>query len=52
MTKEWPKELPPLDEMRDIFMCGGFDTDGDLYYDSKSGKEYWVNIFGGTAVEV
>ena len=52
MTKEWPKELPPFDEMREIFIRGAFDTDGDIYYDPKSGKKFYVNIFAGTAVEV
>lgn len=33
-------------------MRGGFDTDGDMYYDSKTGKKFYVNIFAGTAVEV
>mgnify|MGYP000011461172 CR=1 FL=1 len=52
MTKEWPKELPSFDEMRDIFMRGGFDIDGDMYYDSKTGKKFYINIFAGTAMEV
>ena len=52
MTKEWSKELPPFDEMREIFIRGEFDTDGDIYYDPKSGKKFYVNIFAGTAVEV
>ena len=51
MEKEWPKELPPFDKMKEIFFKGGFDWDGDVYYDSK-GKKFWVNIKAGTAVEV
>lgn len=52
MTKEWPKELPPFEKMEEIFFRGGWDWDGDMYYDSKSGKRFWVDIKSGTAKEV
>ena len=51
MKKEWPKELPPFEKMEEIFFKGGFDTDGDMYYDLKSGKKIWVDILAGTAEE-
>lgn len=43
MGQEWPKELPPFEKMEEIFFKGGFDPDGDMYYDRKSGKK----ILGG-----
>jgi len=49
MTKEWPKELPPFEKMKDIFFRGGFDIDGDWYSDPKSGKRYWIDIKRETA---
>lgn len=52
MTKEWPKELPPFEKMEEIFFRGGWDWDGDMYHDSKSGKRFWVDIKSGTAKEV
>ena len=52
MTKEWPKELPPFEQMKEIFFKGAWDPDGDVYHDSKSGKRFWVNIMAGTAEEV
>lgn len=52
MEKEWPKELPPFDKMKEIFFRGDWDLDGDMYHDSKSGKKFWVNIKDCTAVEV
>lgn len=51
MTKEWPKELPPFEKMEEIFFKGAFDPDGDMYYDRKSGKKFWVDILAGTAEE-
>lgn len=51
MTKEWPKELPPFEEMEKIFFKGAFDPDGDCYIDRKTGKRYWVDILAGTAEE-
>ena len=51
MEKEWPKELPPFEKMEEIFFKGGFDPDGDIYYDRKSGKKFWVDILAGTAEE-
>lgn len=51
MEKEWPKELPPFEKMEEIFFKGGFDPDGDMYYDRKSGKKFWVDILAGTAEE-
>jgi hypothetical protein len=44
MEKEWPKELPPFEKMEEIFFKGGFDPDGDMYYDRKSGKKYLIDI--------
>jgi len=52
MTKEWPKELPPFEKLKEVFFRGGWDPDGDMYYDSKSGKRFWVDIMAGTAEEV
>lgn len=52
MEKEWLKELPPFDKMKEIFFRGGWDLDGDMYRDSKTGKRFWVDILAGTAVEV
>lgn len=51
MSKEWPKELPPLEVMKDKFFRGGFDIDGDCYVDRKSGKKYWIDIMRCTAEE-
>lgn len=51
MTKEWPKELPSFEKMKDIFLRGGFDIDGDWYVDRESDKRYWVDIKRETAKE-
>ena len=51
MKKEWPKELPPFEKIEEIFFKGAFDPDGDMYYDRKSGKKFWVDILAGTAEE-
>lgn len=51
MSKEWPKELPPFEQMKEIFFKGAFDPDGDCYVDRKTGKKYWVDILAGTAEE-